>query len=76
MEIYQETEKAFQKKAEQLNREIEDYQNGLRRVSHELVLCEAELDREKKENIRSIEELSSRHEAEVRHNHNARLLKQ
>lgn len=76
MEIYKEAEKTFQKKVEQLNREMENYRYDFNRISHELVLCEAELEKEKKENIRSTEELSNRHEAEVRHDYNAGHFKQ
>ena len=64
-EIYQKVEELFHLKLEQLSGELQNTRHDFNRVSHELSLCEAELDQEKQEYVRAIEELKRQHELEV-----------
>lgn len=64
-EIYQKVEKLFHLKLEQLSGDLQNVRHDFNRVSHELSLCEAELDQEKQECMRTTEDLKRRHESEV-----------
>ena len=63
--VQEDVEKPFREKFLQLDEETDKYRTELNKLKYEYSFLKAEYEHEKAENLRIIEEMKMRHEAEV-----------
>ena len=63
--VQEDVEKPFREKFLQLDEETDKYRTELNKLKYEYSFLKAEYEHEKTENLRIIEEMKMRHEAEV-----------
>ena len=66
--VQEDVEKPFREKFLRLDEETDKYRTELNKLKYEYSFLKAEYEHEKAENVRIVEEMKMRHEAEVREN--------